>query len=85
MFISFQDKLDGHLATNWVRDFVSAKGIQLKFESSFAHYFHILKVIGDDAAVIAANLLLLSPISSKEHYATLSPSRRTLTYANLEG
>lgn len=65
LIISFQDKLEGHLALIWVKDFAAAKGLWLKLEPSFANCFHILKVIGDDADLIAANLLLLSPISSK--------------------
>lgn len=73
LVISFQDKIDGHLATNWVKDFAAAKGLRLKLEPSFANTYHILLVIGEDADATTANLLALAPLSSKGHYASLSP------------
>lgn len=73
LFISFQDKIDGHLATSWVPDFAASNGLRLKLEPSFANSFHTLQVIGVEADDIAANLLLLSPLLCKGHYATLSP------------
>lgn len=78
LIISFQDKIDGHLASIWIRDFAATKGLRLKLEPSFAGSFHVLKIIGEDANLIAVNLLLLSPISSKGHYTTLSPFREDI-------
>lgn len=73
LFIFFQDKINGHQATTWVKDFAASKGLRLKLKPQFANTYHILLVIGEDVEVTTANLLALAPISSKGHYASMSP------------
>lgn len=71
IIISFQGKIEGHLANVWVRDFALAQGLRLKLEKPSS--FHILQVIGDNSEADVATLLSLSPVSSKGHYAIFLP------------
>lgn len=85
LIISFQDKIDENLASIWIRDFAATKGLRLKLEPSFVGSFHVLKIIGEDADLIVANLLLLSPLLSKGHYATLSPFQEDIDLCQPKG
>jgi hypothetical protein len=45
--VSFEDKLSGLPACNWVQDFAAERSISMKIQQSFSSGFHLLQILGE--------------------------------------
>ncbi|CAM6095357.1 unnamed protein product [Calypogeia fissa] len=73
LVISFEDKLAGELANQWVADFALREGYELRIQKSFSTGFHILQILGSNSETIRDSLLQSTTLSAKGWHVVVSP------------
>lgn len=70
--LSFQDKIYGSRAHQWVREYNESNHVQLKLEKSSPTGFHVLQILGESTVAIHLSLLNDQVISHQGIFAAIS-------------
>jgi hypothetical protein len=73
LIITFEDKLSGDPARDWVSRYAAFLKLELQLHQSFHSGYHILHISGPGADATRTTLFASSPLSHKEWYAAVYP------------
>lgn len=79
--ISFQDKLQGQRAHQWVREYGAANQIHLKLEKCTSTSFHLLQILGESTQDTLNTLFTKKTVSYEGIFAAISKYTSTTDLA----